>query len=625
MSQLTFDTPSDAMRHWYDQNRDWWDRPPADGEASILPSRAVAHHADRWRVTYTVGETPLRPGSVVCLESSILWEIDFGRCFETEGLQPAGTVTPGMGVAVAAETAPTEAAQIALDVVNTGRFHLCYATIEQGELAAGQELTFILGAAPGSKLRCQRHAQDCVLAMGVDFEGDGDYRRTEPQPTVEVVGGFPRSLRVVAQATVHTCELFSVRIYAADGTAQNPSDGHRGTVRLRGEGVSGPETAELEGITDVTGFRLDGDVGYVTACDEARGIAGKSSAITAEFVPGMGLYFGDLHGQVYASIGAGTLDEYFAWGRDVERLDFCASANHYGGRRHVTRDEWQRVVDASNGFHEPGRYVTFVSYEWGGPGGHRNVYYRGDEGEIYLPLDAYSPRAPDPNALWELLGDAPALTIPHHPNYIGGTDWSFHHPERQRLVEIASKWGISEDEGPSSAQVGLMMGHRVGFVGGTDTHAGQPGHGPHHCNEGIALTAAYAPELTREAIWDALHERRCYAVFGDDRIVLDFTLNDAPMGRELDEEEIGRARALRVRAAARDAITAVELIRNAEVIHRAEPGSIGADIEWTDADGLAGLWAEPASDDVTQFVFYYARVTTAAGNMAWSSPVWINR
>ena len=625
---MNLNDPAQAMQHWYQQNREWRDRPAADGQAEISPSRAAAHHADRWRVTYTVGATPLGPGSVVCLEAPILWEIDFGRCFATQGLQPAGTISSGMGVGVAVETEPPQAAEVALEIVNTGRFYLCYATLADGELGPGGSLTFTLGAAPGSKLRCQRHAQDCILAMGVDFEGDGVFLRTEPQPTVRVVGGHARFLKVFAPASVEPGEAFAARIYAADGVAQNPSDGFTGTVRLRGEEVAGPEHAELAGITDVAGFVLEGEAGHIVACDETRGIAGKSSAITASFVPGLNLYFGDPHGQVYASIGTGTLDEYFSWGRDAERLDFCASANHYGGRREVTAAEWQEVVDASNRFNEPGRYVTFVSYEWAGRGGHRNVYYRGDTGEIYVRsgLESHNPPASDPEELWERLGEVPALTIPHHPNYIGGVDWRFRNPQRQRLVEIASKWGISEDEGPSSVQAGLMMGHRLGFVGGADTHAGQPGHGPHHCNEGIGLTGVYAPELTREALWDALEGRRCYAVFGDDRIVLNFTLNDAPMGQELDESEVGEGpRSLHIRVAARDEIEAIEIIRNGEVAERWSPNDWRADVEWSDPDDLGSLWIAPTFEDDVAFVFYYARIRTVAGNVAWSSPVWVNR
>ena len=43
---------------------------------------------------------------------------------------------------------------------------------------------------------------------------------------------------------------------------------------------------------------------------------------------------------------------------------------------------------------------------------------------------------------------------------------------------------------------------------------------------------AWAPELTREAVFDALHARRTYGTTGR-RILLDFRVNDAPVGSEI--------------------------------------------------------------------------------------------
>jgi hypothetical protein len=33
--------------------------------------------------------------------------------------------------------------------------------------------------------------------------------------------------------------------------------------------------------------------------------------------------------QMWHSVGTGTTNEFFKWGRDAAGLDFCAPANHY--------------------------------------------------------------------------------------------------------------------------------------------------------------------------------------------------------------------------------------------------------------------------------------------------------
>ena len=63
-------------------------------------------------------------------------------------------------------------------------------------------------------------------------------------------------------------------------------------------------------------------------------------------------------------------------------------------------------------------------------------------------------------------------------------------------------------------------------------HAGRPGNSDWlRVCRGYpgGLVAVYAPELTREAIWDALWHRRCYATTGK-RIILEFSVDGEPMG-----------------------------------------------------------------------------------------------
>ena len=146
----------------------------------------------------------------------------------------------------------------------------------------------------------------------------------------------------------------------------------------------------------------------------------------------------------------------------------------------------------------------------------------------------------------------------------------------------------------------------------SDDHAGRPGKTDwlrvRRAYPG-GLAAVFAPELTREAIWDALWNRRCYATTGT-RIALEFEVNGAPMGSILTGEHPEPA--IEVAVTGTEAVTFVEVLRGREVIH--EYTGNGPSVGFTITD------PEPPEGDT----YYYVRVTQADAEMAWSSPIWID-
>ena len=92
-------------------------------------------------------------------------------------------------------------------------------------------------------------------------------------------------------------------------------------------------------------------------------------------------FWGDIHGQTRATVGTGTIEEYFAFGRNVALLDMmCHQANDF----QVTESEWQRLRTEIDRFHADGRCVIFVGYEWSGmtPGGGRVREDHVDHGDV---------------------------------------------------------------------------------------------------------------------------------------------------------------------------------------------------------------------------------------------------
>jgi hypothetical protein len=166
----------------------------------------------------------------------------------------------------------------------------------------------------------------------------------------------------------------------------------------------------------------------------------------------------------------------------------------------------------------------------------------------------------------------------------------------------------------------LRRGYRLGMIASSDNHVGMPGRSyPHdrqiHTPFPGGLAAVWAPELTREAIFDAVRARRCYGTTGA-RIILEFSVDGEPMGGELQVDDARAPRKIRVHARGTDVITRLEILRNGQVVHTALPEPRQAEdilsLEWQDDAAIQGT------------AFYYVRLQQADGEMAWSSPIWVD-
>jgi hypothetical protein len=94
--------------------------------------------------------------------------------------------------------------------------------------------------------------------------------------------------------------------------------------------------------------------------------------------------------------------------------------------RKLSASAWQREIDAANSQYEPGKFTTFIAYEWSSmPDGkynlHRNVFFSGDK----APLPFSSIQSKRPEDLWTWLEAQrkqgyEVLAIAHNANASGG-------------------------------------------------------------------------------------------------------------------------------------------------------------------------------------------------------------
>jgi hypothetical protein len=550
------------------------------GRAWITPDGpVVAGQLGTWTITYEVGAYGYDERARIKIASR--FASDWGKPQFTE---PGGREYCTVRLESRCDTA---VASLAFEPRGQVRpwFKCLVVSIADGSLHPGDRVHVTIGdtsgGGPGSRAQTFRE-RGCEWRLFVDPFGTELYSVLDSSPVIDVVGGALHRFVVIAPTTARAGEPFTALVKAEDVWG-NPCERFDGEVRLASGGAS------LAGLPAVVAFhrgevavaRLDGLALHADGAESRisathDGHRAESNLIRA-LTPGeTRTFWGDLHGQTRATVGTGTIEEYFAFGRDIALLDMmCHQANDF----QVTETEWQRLRKEIERFHEDGRCVIFVGYEWSGMtpgGGDRNVMYRGDIASLHrsshAEVDDMSDAATDCFPVTELFRQFrdrdDVLLIPH----IGGRYADivgFHDPSLEPVIEIYSDWGRFE----WLLEDALSHGYKVGFVSNSDGHKGRPGAShPGASTFGAygGLTCVLADALTRDAIFEAIRRRRCYGVTGAQRIHVELSVNGLPIGAE------GRASGsvtIRGRVAGTGPVERVDVFRGLEILRTVSPYS----------------------------------------------------
>ena len=335
----------------------------------------------------------------------------------------------------------------------------------------------------------------------------------------------------------------------------------------------------------------------------------------------LNLYFGDLHEHSDVSVcnrvGDQSIEESYQHMRDIVRHDFACVTDH---GYNINPYLWGWIAKNARVQNDPGRYVTFLGEEWTssfeeyseehpyGFYGHRNLVLA----DPYFPKWWNSKNRQTPAELWEDLRkmNANFVNIPHQLADTGNvpTDWNFTDEEAQPVAEILQTRGSYEYKGApreaprSTPGPGYFMqdawarGIVIGVIASPD-HGG-----------GYGKACVYAPELTREAILDALRARHCYGTSAA-KIVLDVRVNGHLMGEKI-AEPAGESVEVKIRVACPAAIDRVEVCRSNQFIYTKQPDGNEVELTFVDRNPLSGR------------SYYYVRVIQEDEELAWSSPVW---
>jgi len=324
--------------------------------------------------------------------------------------------------------------------------------------------------------------------------------------------------------------------------------------------------------------------------------------IESEVFKGLSCYYGDIHNHCNASYGHGSPEDAFANAR--LQLDFASVTGHSswpdmpkreGYMRSVVdyhtagfkrlAEGWERFLELTERWNRPGDFVTFLSYEIHSMAdGDHTALYRDPPGPMYKPATIAEFQA---RVVADRRCGRPSMLIPHHIAYrtgFRGINWPGFSEEASPLVEIVSMHGCSESDdapmnylhtmGPRNSantmQAGLARGLHFGVCGSTDHHSAHPG------SYGFGRTGAWAAGLTRADIWEALENRRTFAVTGD-RMIMAFAVDGRPMGVRA---RLARRRRIEFRVVGGYAVDRIEILKNNRVLRRldvapAEPGADG--------------------------------------------------
>ncbi|KEI69314.1 DUF3604 domain-containing protein [Endozoicomonas elysicola] len=348
------------------------------------------------------------------------------------------------------------------------------------------------------------------------------------------------------------------------------------------------------------------------------------------------LFWGDthIHSNLTANIRdndlGSTPERGYTHAREVSKLDFLALTEQtytFNEDRGVNIDKatWQAMAEECDRFDDPGKFVTMTGFELHCRRGDTICLFRGSLSNYDYPGYEFGIL----HDVWDFYKDHDILTIPHlhrfsdrMPKYAEnkgrkaeiGFDLKNWEPDshHETMVEIYSaQWGRFEYEGNpmllksrrniknNTVVDFLNRGKKWGFVANSDGHDGNPGYG--------GVTGVYTDTLTRESIFDALHNRQTIATTHP-RMVMDFNVNDAHLGQTI--TSTGSVD-LYFRVAAPRKLKRIEVIHNGEVLKRIDTDQQYQEVELSET-------FESGEH------YFYVRCFQDDGHIGWVSPIWAN-
>ena len=430
--------------------------------------------------------------------------------------------------------------------------------VGRGYLRAGDTLTVRMGdrrhGSPGYRLQTNCEAR-VEFRTSIDAFATYEFTELPQQPRFALVPGPGTQWKTIWPSLAVIGEPFRLAIVAEDAWGNPTGEAEQTLSLVPSRPIRGlPQTVAInrgDGPRVLDNLIADapGDLELRLVADGQELARANPLRVVAQ-AP-LRRYWGDLHGQSGETIGMGTAESYFHYARDFAFLDIVG---HQGNDFQITDAFWAELNRLTATFDAPGRFVCLPGYEWSGNtgmGGDRNIFFRREgrpiqrSSHILVEGQTSSRAVHTADELFRALEGEDAVVIAH----VGGryADIKVAHDGRlERSVEVHSTWGTFE----WLLHDAFEKGYRVGVVCHSDDHKGRPGATrPGASTFGAigGLTCYFMPELTRDALFEALRRRRHYGTTGA-RIFLDLHgAFDAPVTAFSEDPQLARANEFAVR------------------------------------------------------------------------------
>jgi hypothetical protein len=260
--------------------------------------------------------------------------------------------------------------------------------------------------------------------------------------------------------------------------------------------------------------------------------------------------------------------------------------------------------------------------------GHYNVVFASsDEARKFIRnsqevYNVNTPESSNSKLLWELLHEhnIDCITIPHHPaDKSHPVDWNAHDDHFVPVVELFQCRGNGEYPG-CPREINLQRHsttkskrafvdyalkekkYKMGFVASGD-----------HNGMGVGVAALWVKDYSREGILEAMRSRRCFATTGD-KMVIDFRLNGTMAGST---NKTSSSPNLSIKVTGQRELAKIEVLRNSQVIKEFALNDKAIEFE--------EMFADESNQLDHEVLYYYIRATQKNGEIAWSSPIWMEQ